>query len=91
MRILFKKPFRFANNGYVFDEYMAGQEYEVNQSCADSALQEKVAKLVAHQPVSVNDDDPSGEGRQEQAPQAEQKALFAAPENKAVEAAAENK
>lgn len=39
MKCTFNKPYRFAENGYSFTEYEAGKEYEVSQSCADSARQ----------------------------------------------------
>lgn len=46
MKIRFLKPYRFANNGYSFDEYEAGQEYEVSLSCGDSAILSGVAEEV---------------------------------------------
>lgn len=39
MKAIFNKPYRFAENSFSFIEFEAGQEYEVSQSCADSARQ----------------------------------------------------
>jgi hypothetical protein len=51
MKIVFSQSYRFASNGFDFDEYEAGMEYEVSRSCADSALQSGVAVL-ADEPVT---------------------------------------
>lgn len=47
MRIKFTKDWQFAENGHTLTDFVAGQEHDVSESCADSALQEGVAGPVS--------------------------------------------
>lgn len=46
-KVKFVKDYRFATNGFAFEEFGAGQEAEVTDSCADSAIQSGAAEAVA--------------------------------------------
>lgn len=46
MRIKFNRAYAFSENGYEFVEFVEGREYEVSESCGQSAVQEGVAEEV---------------------------------------------
>ena len=50
MKVTFKKPYRFSENGYSVTSFSAGQEYDVSQSCALSAASDGVLEQVKSKP-----------------------------------------
>lgn len=45
-KVRFTKDYKFAENGYEYTSFEAGDEKDVSESCADSAIQAGAASLV---------------------------------------------